>query len=195
MTALRERPRLAENDLVLRADRYTTVVKRWPTIITQIISTVSNVNHSLHFDSSAASSSDIKLQEGKKIISELSALKHEMGKNSVLTPIEDDGGDNVECYNVELGRIPDEEKKWFTMNWLFAECYLCVHFFALAVGHTSQLICTGRYRRIRTYFAKTSMWKEFDPFFTSKAETYKSSSGAIIREYAFACWIAHLLHD
>ena len=27
----------------------------------------------------------------------------------------------------------------------------------------------------------TRHWRDFDPFFTSKAETYKSSSGAIIR--------------
>ncbi len=27
----------------------------------------------------------------------------------------------------------------------------------------------------------TEHWRDFDPFFTSKAETYKSSSGAIVR--------------
>jgi len=66
------------------------------------------------------------LAEGKVIISKLSALKHEMGKNAVLVPIEDDQGGNVHCYNSELETLKDEGKKWFTMNWLFAECYLWV---------------------------------------------------------------------
>ncbi len=39
-----------------------------------------------------------------------------------------------------------------------------------------------RYRRLRNFFAMTRYWDEFDPFFTSKAETYKSSSAAIVRE-------------
>jgi len=41
-------------------------------------------------------------------------------------PIPDDGGGNLNCYNDELAATPEEEKKWFTMNWLFAECYLYV---------------------------------------------------------------------
>jgi ribosomal protein S3 len=42
--------------------------------------------------------------------------------------------------------------------------------------------CAIRYRRLRTYFAKTKHWNQFDPFFTQKADTYKSSSTAIIRK-------------
>jgi hypothetical protein len=30
----------------------------------------------------------------------------------------------VDCYNQELESFPEEDRKWFTMNWLFAECYL-----------------------------------------------------------------------
>lgn len=41
-----------------------------------------------------------------------------------------------------------------------------------------------RYRRLRTYFSMTDHWRDFDTFFTSKAETYKSSSGAIIRTFS-----------
>jgi hypothetical protein len=39
-------------------------------------------------------------------------------------PILDDGGGNLACYNDELAVTADDDKKWFTMNWLFAECYL-----------------------------------------------------------------------
>lgn len=95
-------------------------------IITQIISTVTNVNHELHFEVDHDEGSKERLEEGKVIISKLSALKHEMGKNAVLCPIEEDGGDNVECYNLELDGWSDEQKTWFSVNWLFAECYLCV---------------------------------------------------------------------
>lgn len=138
---------------------YTTVVKRWPVIITNIVSTLSNELHKLSMQP-GSTEGDEKIKEGKGIISKLSSLKHEMGKNAILTDIEDDGGNNIACYNDELAVTPEEGKKWFTMNWLFAECYL--------------------YRRLRTFFALTTHWKEYDPFFESKAETYKSSSGAIV---------------
>jgi hypothetical protein len=41
-----------------------------------------------------------------------------------------------------------------------------------------------RYRRLRTFFSLTQHWQEYDPFFESKAETYKSSSGAIVRTFS-----------
>ncbi len=91
--------------------RYTTVVKRWavydykiswteagdlphrwPTIITQIISTLSSEIHRLTVasGSNSAISGDekaattIQIQEGKQIISRLSALKHDMGRDRPL---------------------------------------------------------------------------------------------------------------
>lgn len=36
------------------------------------------------------------------------------------------------------------------------------------------------YRLLRSMFARTEHWKEYDPFFASKEETFKSSSGAIV---------------
>ncbi|KAK4685763.1 damage-control phosphatase, subfamily III, partial [Tremellales sp. Uapishka_1] len=145
-------------DWLLTLSSYTTVTKRWPVILTNIVSSVVSVNHTL--STTPSHNSEEQLAEGKIIIAKLSALKHDMGRNTVLTPIEDDGGSNVACYNEELALIPDEEKRWFTINWLFAECYL--------------------YRRIRNFFAMTQHWTEFDPFFASKSETYKSSSAAIL---------------
>ncbi|RSH90066.1 hypothetical protein EHS25_001399 [Saitozyma podzolica] len=139
---------------------YTTVIKRWPVILTNIVSSISNDLHELH--SSTEPSAKDKIAEGKEIVSKISALKHEMGRNGSLTPIDDDGEANVGCYNEELQAHPEEDRHWFTMNWLFAECYL--------------------YRRLRNLFSATQHWKQYDPFFASKAETYKSSSGAIIRE-------------
>ncbi|KLT46139.1 DUF89-domain-containing protein [Cutaneotrichosporon oleaginosum] len=133
---------------------YKTVVHRWPVILTNIVSAISSVNHTL------GEADKGKLEEGKGIIRKLSELKHNMGRNGVLQPIPDDGEGNLTCYNDELAATPEEEKRWFTMNWLFAECYL--------------------YRLLRTFFSLTTHWKSYDPFFESKAETYKSSSGAIV---------------
>lgn len=62
---------------------YTTVSKRWPVIIANIVSTVSNDMHALHAAQDEASRA--KVEEGKSIISKLGTIKHEMGKNAVLT--------------------------------------------------------------------------------------------------------------
>nr|XP_019008982.1 uncharacterized protein I206_06670 [Kwoniella pini CBS 10737]OCF47763.1 hypothetical protein I206_06670 [Kwoniella pini CBS 10737] len=137
---------------------YVSLVKRWPVVLTNIVSAVSNVNHQLHMNPDEYS--EAKINEGKKIISQISQMKYDLGHNAILTPIENDGDINRECYNDELKTYPDEDRRWGTMNWLYAECYM--------------------YRRLRSYFASTIYWKEYDPFFEQKSETYKSSSNAIL---------------
>ncbi|WWD21880.1 hypothetical protein CI109_106368 [Kwoniella shandongensis] len=140
---------------------YKTLVKRWPVVLTNVVSTLSNANHQLSMSSSAGSAeTEEKLTEGKAIIAKISEMKYEMSHNAILSPIPEDGDDNVSCYNEELASFSEDERRWTTMNWLFAECYV--------------------YRRLRSYFASTKHWKEYDPFFEQKAETYKSSSGAIV---------------
>lgn len=52
-------------------------MRRWPVILTNIVSTITDEIHKLGPE-------DPKLPEGKKIISQLSALKHAMGRNAVL---------------------------------------------------------------------------------------------------------------
>jgi hypothetical protein len=47
------------------------------------VSTLSNELHELH--SSSEPSAQDKIAEGKEIISKISALKHEMGRNGTLT--------------------------------------------------------------------------------------------------------------
>lgn len=173
---------------------YPTVVRRWPTILTNIISTISNETHRLHIELSSPETSNglketigEKLEDGKEIIRKLSALKHDMGRDKVLEPIEHDGDINTECYNEQLKELAGGNDTWFTCTWLFAECYLLVERFScilypiLTISLTYHL--PDRYRRIRSLFAQTRHMKEYDPFFESKEETYKSSSNAIIREY------------
>lgn len=61
------------------------------------------------------------------------------------SPIESDGGGNVACYNTELDATADKDKKWYTMDWLFAECYLYVPFAGIPAGEILMLIGTGGY--------------------------------------------------
>lgn len=30
----------------------------------------------------------------------------------------------MSCYNDELATFSDDDKRWFNMNWLYAECYM-----------------------------------------------------------------------
>jgi hypothetical protein len=63
----------------------STHANRWPTILTQIISTVSTEVHNLTIGPNA-SSPDVKqkINEGKTIIQKLSAIKHDMSRDKPL---------------------------------------------------------------------------------------------------------------
>lgn len=58
---------------------YASVVRRWPSIITNVIDSVYQSNA---LDRSA---SDDKLEDGKAIIQQLSKLRHEMGRDQPLS--------------------------------------------------------------------------------------------------------------
>lgn len=55
-----------------------TTDSRWPVILTNIVSAVTSVNHTLNEEERD------KLAEGKEIIRKLSELKYNMGRNAVL---------------------------------------------------------------------------------------------------------------
>ncbi|KAG8923669.1 hypothetical protein FRC01_012488, partial [Tulasnella sp. 417] len=153
---------------------YTTVVKRWPVIITNLIDCVYKANHELTVTSTTSATDDLvkkKIEEGKAIIEKASKLKYEMARDKALTlspiasfgfrnPIPDDGGPHIELYNTELEKLSANGKgTWFTAPWLYAECYL--------------------YRLFRTWFSLTDHWTQFDPFFTLKEDTFKGSGAAV----------------
>jgi len=54
--------------------------KRWPVILTNVISTIYNVNHK----ADSSSDGEAKVEEGKQIIAKISALKSGMGKNAIM---------------------------------------------------------------------------------------------------------------
>ncbi|KAL7266715.1 Hairy/enhancer-of-split with YRPW motif protein 2 [Rhizina undulata] len=130
---------------------YVSARDRWPVILTQAIDDVFRTNAALPDDPERA-------KEGKKIIEELARLKYEMQHDRALTPLGDDGGDDIGEYNDELEKLGFP--KWFDAPWLFAECYL--------------------YRRINISFTQTKAWKSHDVFAAQKSSTFKSSLSAVL---------------
>jgi hypothetical protein len=57
-------------------------VYRWPVVLTQVISTVSNAIHKLHTSTDPVDKE--RIEEGKVIISKISAVKSGMGKNAIM---------------------------------------------------------------------------------------------------------------
>ncbi|KZT24930.1 DUF89 domain-containing protein [Neolentinus lepideus HHB14362 ss-1] len=136
---------------------YETVVKRWPIILTGIIDHLYSLNHELSTDTSTDAQD--KVEEGKAVIGKISALKYHMGRDHPLEKIPEDGEPHVDVYNAGLDDLEKQGKNtWFTTPWLFAECYL--------------------YRLLRSYFSTTKHWKQFDPFYKQKLDTFKKSGDA-----------------
>ncbi|KAF7326870.1 DUF89 domain-containing protein [Mycena venus] len=165
---------------------YTTVVHRWPVIITGVIDRMHRLSHDLCLEMNVAEveaekeSLKLRIDEAKGIIEKAS---HRTGSSATLSlclsltdqqteirdgPIPSDG-ESAEMYNSELQRLAEDAKNtWFTAPWLFAECYL--------------------YRLLRSYFVQTTQWVSFDPFASQKAETFKQSGKAIYQ-------IASTMHE
>ncbi|KAJ7145852.1 DUF89-domain-containing protein [Mycena epipterygia] len=157
---------------------YTTVVHRWPVIITGVIDRMHRLSHDLCLEMNASDdekekkSLQLRIDEAKGIIEQISRLKYEMGRNYTMQPIASDG-ESADMYNSELQRMAaDQKNTWFTAPWLFAECYL--------------------YRLLRSFFVQTTNWSLFDPFSSQKADTFKQSGKAI---YQIATTIQELQEE
>lgn len=96
--------------------------------------------------------------EGEQIILSLSALKSELQHNKALTPLPDDGYDDIALYNNELRQ--QGNLVWHDAPWLFGECYA--------------------YRRMSTIFSLSGTWKDYDVFAKQKLNTFKSSRPAVL---------------
>ncbi|KAL9631034.1 MAG: hypothetical protein Q9204_004423 [Flavoplaca sp. TL-2023a] len=101
---------------------------------------------------------DEKIAEGKAIVERLTKLKYELQHNRPLTPLLDDGRQDVADYNQELNALASPT--WFDVPWLYAECYL--------------------YRRISSFFALSTHWKSYDVFARQKLSTFVSSRPAVL---------------
>ncbi|KAJ0277513.1 hypothetical protein COL940_007756 [Colletotrichum noveboracense] len=129
---------------------WVTARERWPVIITQAIDDL--------YRSVAATDDKEKQEEGKKIVEQIARLKYEVQHDRALTPIEDDGYPDVTIYNEDLKKLG--EPTWLNVPWLYCECYL--------------------FRRISTYFAKSTHWKSYDVFARQKISTFRSSRPAVV---------------
>lgn len=134
---------------------YKSVSQRWPTIITSAIDALYQASYALSY-SSDRQLAEAKIQESKEIVERMSKLKHDMGRDRPLEQIGDDGGDPTDEYDQV---IQQNGWTWFSAPWLFAECYL--------------------YRLLRSFFARSQHWKQYDPFSTQKVGAFRSSASAI----------------
>ncbi|CAG8491866.1 9920_t:CDS:2 [Paraglomus occultum] len=130
---------------------YTTTRIRWPVIVTKIIDALFQVCHALDDDE--------KRTEGKAIISSIGALKYGMERDKPLTPIADDSNPDIATWN-NIYNTYFSSSTWYTAPWLFTECYL--------------------YRRIYTYFARSTYWNTYDPFCQQKEAAFKASQVAML---------------
>ncbi|EST08325.1 protein of unknown function DUF89 [Kalmanozyma brasiliensis GHG001] len=138
---------------------YESTVHRWPAILTQVIDGIYSANHALAY---SRTNQTAKIEEGKQIIEQVAALKHDMSRDRPLEAIgvvsskDADEGPSTELFD---STIEKEKWTWFSAPWLFAECYL--------------------YRLLRTFFGRSEHWKQYDPFSKTKLDTFKSSGTAI----------------
>ncbi|KAH7098973.1 DUF89 domain-containing protein [Auriculariales sp. MPI-PUGE-AT-0066] len=140
---------------------FETVVKRWPVIITGVIDRVYRANHAIHKDPGLTEDQKTaKIEEGKKVIETASKLKYEMAHDRTIERLPEDGQPFVKEYNDALQAF-GVRNTWFTAPWLWTECYL--------------------YRLIRSWFAQTTLWTTYDPFFDQKCDAFKSSGKAVFR--------------
>ncbi|CAG8462185.1 12486_t:CDS:2 [Funneliformis caledonium] len=133
---------------------FTTTTVRWPVIITKIIDDVYKTRHEL--DPSIESE---KMKEGIDIMDSIALLKYEIQRKKPLKPIDDDGEPDVNTW-IEVFNKYFKEENWHSAPWLFTECYL--------------------YRRTHSIFVRTKHWRNYDPFFRQKEDTFKASFVAII---------------
>ncbi|CAE6351379.1 unnamed protein product [Rhizoctonia solani] len=133
---------------------YTTVVKRWPVIITNFIDTIYRA-----VDAEGNNNPE-KVAEGKALISRLSKLKYDMSHDRPLEEIPEDGGPNSKVYNDRLQDLSNSDNNtWMKIPWLFGECYL--------------------YRLFDSILRATKHWSSFDPFFQQKEDTFRESGAAV----------------
>ncbi|CAG8739995.1 16585_t:CDS:2 [Dentiscutata erythropus] len=100
-----------------------------------------------------------KNEEGKKIMASMEELINQIQRNDQLTQIEDDGRPDILTWTDALNTYFKGEN-WFTASWLFAECYL--------------------YRRIISIITNTKHWRNYDPYFRQKEESFKLSFSGIL---------------
>ncbi|XP_063598157.1 damage-control phosphatase ARMT1-like [Penaeus indicus] len=140
---------------------YLTIKDRLPVILTKVIDFLCREKVSIGKQYGEAA------QEGcKEVIGRLSQLKNEMQTNKPFRILQADPSasphDDSDEYNRELEKFTienEEQPKWFTAPWLYAECYM--------------------YARIHEAFYLCDPLRGFDPFLVQKQKALVDSKGAV----------------
>lgn len=131
---------------------YVTVKDRMPRILTQVIDTIHREQEKLKELHGEAGTEDVK-----SAIGQLSELRYEMQTSKPMVPIKV-GVDVKEwamVFDAYRSQLQGEEPQWFSVSWLFAECYM--------------------YRKIAEVLHTSTFLKDFDPFAAQKEASFRSS--------------------
>ncbi|PHH54759.1 Protein-glutamate O-methyltransferase [Ceratocystis fimbriata CBS 114723] len=163
-----------------------TATRRWPIIITSIVNdvsvTVGNLKLEITKQQEASGTVDpLLLEKTAELVdiqSKIGVLNTEVQRNKPMTPVEDDGFDDVALYNKVIealkseannadGKSPELYARWHNAPWLFTECYL----FRTPILFSS---------RLNTFFVMSKHWKNYDVFARQKTSAFHSSRPAVL---------------
>ncbi|RKP13713.1 hypothetical protein BJ684DRAFT_9666, partial [Piptocephalis cylindrospora] len=130
-----------------------TFKKRLPSIVQRVVEEIGMAVQSLE-----GQEQDAKVQEGKELMQRITCLKEGMEADAPLPPMLDDGAQDVkEWVLIQEKEFP--KGTWFTVTWLFGECFT--------------------YRLIQAMLSLSTHWKTLDPFAGQKARTLQASQDSI----------------
>ncbi|KAJ2778101.1 Hairy/enhancer-of-split with YRPW motif protein 2 [Coemansia javaensis] len=130
---------------------YASLHDRVPHILTDVI-------NDLYAAVQERAGPEAAVAEGKALTGELSRLKHEMVTNKPLTPLEDDGEEDVAAWNHWLATyFPGAT--WYQTPFLAWETYM--------------------YRRMAGIFRRSQHWAAHDFFAARKEATFRASMAAV----------------
>lgn len=130
---------------------YTTVTERMPRILAQVVDALNKLEASIR-----ECHGDAGVEELKAIIGHVSELRYQMQTDKPMVPIT--SGPDVQQWNAVFAvyrkELQGAEPSWFTVSWLFAECFM--------------------YRKIADFIKRSSILKSVDPFASKKEDSYRA---------------------
>lgn len=147
---------------------YKTVTERMPRILAQVVDSLTKLEPSMR-----ERHKDAGVEELKVVIGRISELRYQMQTDKPMTPII--SGKDVDAwiavFTVYQQELQGTEPTWFTVSWLFAECYM--------------------YRKIFDIIQSSTLLKDIDPFSNQKEESFKAMLPQITSMAKFLCELIH----
>ncbi|RKP26516.1 hypothetical protein SYNPS1DRAFT_14088 [Syncephalis pseudoplumigaleata] len=139
---------------------FTTITKRLPVILAKAVDDLTRTSYALGRDSATSSDDTVqaKREEAKQLLSQLGEIRYELQRDRKLKPIAADHDGDSEHWNRLLQtHFPDGT--WLSTPWLVSECYM--------------------YRLVRGVFARSTHWRDHDPFARQKQEALQHSATTV----------------